>query len=101
MARSAKGLPGLSTVQGVPVGLAGPSPLSLPSAYLKSIGPPGVSDTQSVAQTGQMAQAAAKAPSPAKALPRTMRKIRVRKKRIRFTPGPPSGGFSLPPEPTY
>lgn len=99
--RTKASVPGLSQVQGIGAGLSAPSPLTLPSNYLKSMGPAGPSEAQSVAKTGTMATAAAKAPGAPKAPKGGIRKIRVRKKRIRFVPAAPSGGFTLPAEPQY
>ena len=96
-----KPAPGLGTVQGVPVGLNAASPLTLPTKALTNLGPAEPNVAQTVAQTAKMAANAAAEPAVPKAPKGGIRKIRIRRKRMRYVPAAPSGGFTLPTTPQY
>lgn len=85
-------VPGLKTVLGQPTGA------NLPSAYLgglTSIGAPGINAVRAAAQTAGMAKRAVTTPRAPTEARSPISKIRVRRKRFRFAPPAPAGGFTV------
>ena len=87
-------VPMLQKVQGIGVSPKAVTPLSVPKSTITKMGPPGVTDKASVAQTGRMAREAAKAPKPMLAPRGGLQKIRIRMPRRRYLPASPAGGFT-------
>ena len=86
-------VPGLQSVDHIPTSASASSPYL---GGLTNIGDPGINAVRAAAQTAAMAkknQMAPQAPAEAKS---PISKIRVRRKKFRYAPAAPAGGFALP-----
>ena len=87
-------VPGLQTVDRLPTSANAPSPYLGNS--LSNIGGPGINAVRAAAQTGATAKKNEGAPEVPAEAKSGISKIRVRRKKFRFAPSAPAGGFTLP-----
>jgi hypothetical protein len=86
-------VPKLRSVDGMPTSVGGPSPYL---GGLSTLGQPGISAVRAAAQTAGLARKAVREPVAPSEPVSPISKIRVRRKRFRYAPMAPAGGFNLP-----